>query len=113
MNEPISDKELKEIEDRRNASTEGPWSWSDVKSGSAGDRGTSPDMDYIREHLPAFNQLSLGRPYAAIGDGKIVLDIDLDGHLPTQADAAFLAHSKADIQRLIGEIHRLRALVKK
>jgi len=87
MNIPISDDELKEILERCNRATPGPWvsciegrdhsSGSDfIKTGTENERGNH---------------------------------IELSG--ATRSDQDFIAHARQDVPRLIAEIQRLKQLL--
>lgn len=85
----LSDEELAAMRRRCEAATSGPWK-SDVEG---------------REHESGSNFIMVGSG-AARGT-----DIELSG--ATVADQDFIAHARQDIPRLLGEIERLRAQVRR
>lgn len=87
MSEPLSEKRLAEIEARAKAATAGPWETDEggccvyeVGFGTREDTLTGPVAQVV---------------------------ISADG---TYADAAFIAHARADVPDLLAEIRRLRSL---
>jgi len=87
MSTPISDEDLKEILDRCNAATPGPW------------------VSYIegRDHTSGSDFIMTGTIE------KRGNDIELSG--ATQADQDFIAHARQDVLRLVAEIQRLKQLL--
>lgn len=81
--DPITDKEIKKMEDRAKAATKGEWNATKVEPGDNLCRQVWAEDEEIVD---------------CIGDNYI-------------ADADFIAHSRQDILRLIKEIRRLRNLM--
>ena len=85
--EPITDKELSEIQLRCDAATCGPW------------------VSYVegRDHTSGSNFIMTGQ-----GDNRCE-DIELTG--ATILDQDFIANARQDIPRLLGEIKRLKMIL--
>ena len=81
----MTESELKEIEARTNASTEGPW------RSAVNYNGNPPRIYYMVGDLDAKDGLAR------------VVD---------SCDAEFIANARTDVPALIAEVRRLRALIK-
>ena len=87
MSTPISDEELKDIMERCNAATSGPWV-SCIEG---------------RDHTSGSDFIMTGTAEKR-GD-----DIELSG--ASRADQDFIAHARQDVPRLVAEIQRLKQLL--
>lgn len=87
----MTEEELKVIEARADAATEGPWTWRD---------GSDPYCD-------------LGILAGASGEvcnfGCAEQYYPTEGTEPSPADAAFIASARTDVPALIAEVRRLQA----
>lgn len=82
--------ELKEIEDRANAASPGPWLYS------------------ARRHEVDTAQIGLD---GLVYDYKLIGSVEPELYLMSDEDGQFIAHSRQDIPALIAEIRRLQALL--
>jgi hypothetical protein len=102
----LTDEELATIESRASVATPGPWfvRWLDDES-AANLVGVSTKPDTGRhERFPDFDASTMvamtvvqNPLYCFIGDWR------------EEKNAEFIAHAREDIERLIGEVRRLRA----
>lgn len=82
--------ELKEIEDRANAASPGPWLYS------------------ARRHEVDTAQIGLD---GLVYDYKLIGSVEPELYLMSDEDGQFIAHSRQDIPALIAEVRRLQALL--
>ncbi|WP_433513647.1 hypothetical protein ACQP2T_60525 [Nonomuraea sp. CA-143628] len=109
MSVPISDSELQEIESRTQAATPGPWYvrfLDDAYAANLVAVGTAPDTGrherWPRWHgneLVAATLIQSPEPYVVGSDDR------------WDENAAFMAHARSDVPRLLAEVRRLRALL--
>jgi hypothetical protein len=106
--EPLADRDLAEIEERVQAATPGPWFVRYLDDDVAMNLvavSTAPDTS-LAERWPAFDHREI-----------ITATLVQHPHYVDVADerwdenAAFIAHARADVPRLIAEIRRLRILL--
>lgn len=84
MSDKLTDQRLKEIEERANAATPGPW------------------FDTYTYHG--------AKHYGAVkSNGKVICETKVFDAGEHEADAKFIAHSRADIDALLSEVKRLQA----
>jgi hypothetical protein len=90
MSDQLTDAELAEIEERVNAATAGPWKNRPLES--EGDSSTVYQMSRFVD----------GREVSRICEV-----------FSEEANAAFVAHARQDVPRLLAEVKRLRAHVER
>jgi hypothetical protein len=109
MSAPISDGELHEIENRAESATPGPWYVRFLDDDAAANLvavSTMPDdgegrrwPEWEDRELVAATLVQFPTPYVAGPDDR------------WDENAAFIAHARSDVPRLIAEVRRLRALL--
>lgn len=95
---PLTDEELAAIETRAEKATPGPWRWE------------YPNLEELRIDDPDIREGDV-TPYLVtdgVPDADPVLD-DICDPMVGIEDAAFIAHARQDIPRLLAEVRRLRA----
>lgn len=88
----LSEPELKAIEDRANAATEGPWMWRDTNLTDK--RVTFPHLDHVR--------LGNNRGHRVLMADKMM-----------RGDADFIAFARTDVLVLLDEVRRLQAKIER
>ena len=91
MNKRLTDEELEEIRDRVDNATKGPWI---TTMGGVSSR-----------HAESYNYSGKNtREICALSDGEYIVNMNEEN------DAAFIAHARQDIPKLLAEIDRLNRL---
>ena len=85
----LTDAELKAIDARCKAATEGPWAWSGRKV---------DDEGYV--YIPQGSHLA---------GTLIVLD---DNYEECDKDCEFIAHARTDVERLVADLQAMRAVIR-
>jgi hypothetical protein len=106
---PLSDDELHQIRQRCENATPGPWVWvnAEVNGLSEVNPGKLVQWDPSRltevDGIPVF-----------LGQDEVLAAEECDGYTGSffinLADAAFIAHAREDIPKLLAEVDRLRGL---
>ena len=99
----MTEDELREIEERANAATAGPW----VQSGETWD-GDATGGVWVRLNGGSTDDVYDGVAFVSRWEDRGKPD-----HAQSQdfQDAAFIAHARADVPTLVAEIRRLKALL--
>ncbi|MEV4159250.1 hypothetical protein [Nonomuraea dietziae] len=109
MSMPITDSELQEIDSRAQAATPGPWHVRFLDDDAAANLvavSTVPDTgggerwpEWDNSEMVAATLVQFPKPYVASPDDR------------WDENAAFIAHARSDVPRLLAEVRRLRALL--
>ncbi len=91
----MNDKELREIRERCNAATPGPWHWADMEKGVKQLQGAVRYPAMCPVLVPYVCPACAERGAECLG--------------PCPADAKFIKHARMDIPKLLDEIERLQS----
>jgi hypothetical protein len=107
---PLSDDDLAAMEERARAASAGPWHWTEhaVNTDIRARHGTRSRQQYVyllqgSPRMDQFDREIMQLRWSAV-KGSTLINAG-----PAPVDAAFIAHAREDVPRLIAEIRRLRA----
>lgn len=114
----MNDEELREIEARANAATEGPWEW--VTEEYAPDDLNQHGRNLYSPELVTADQTSwvvttmskVVVPQPPFGPDDVTKPFRCGQIMTTRSNAAFIAAARTDIPLLVAEVRRLRQLVR-
>lgn len=103
----MTDEELDEIERRCKAATPGPWRWGSWDT-NFGDREPTNLLD--RKTLEHYPQVLDGSACVRNAEDDSERILNVEDPVERYEDALFIMKARLDVERLIGEVRRLRAL---
>jgi hypothetical protein len=105
---PLSDDELQGIRQRCADATPGPWVWVNTEASSLGEVNANKLVRWDPARLTEVDGIPV-----FLGQDEVLSVEAFDGESSfyvDPVDAAFIAHAREDIPKLLTEVDRLRAL---